>query len=328
MNPFSKKNLIHISVIAVVLIILIFVYVKTFSAPQSNAQTGNFIIGLNSKTSDIPTQLQSQGFVRSSWMASLVLGGRRILNNIQPGGYEISKSMNVWQIASVLLNPPYLKWIVIPEGLRKEEIADILAKKLDWSDEGKTKWIKIYTAQDEDHFEGVYFPETYLIPSDESPSNVADRLRAKFEEKFTPAAKEANKQNVRWTTLLKIASIVQREAAGKTDMPLVAGIIWNRLLDNMKLDVDSTLQYARGNTGKGWWAPITLADKQIDSAYNTYKYSGLPPHPIDNPGLNAIDAVLFPAKTDCFYYLHDNSGNIHCAKTYEEHLKNIDTYLK
>ena len=131
-----------------------------------------------------------------------------------------------------------------------------------------------------------------------------------------------------WTTGLRLASVVQREAAGKEDMPLVAGILWNRLLKGMKLEVDSTVQYARGKTDKCWWAPIKPGDiTEIDSPYNTYKYKGLPPHPIDNPGIDAIEAVLNPTETDCLYYLHDNNGQIHCAKTYEEHKANIEKYL-
>ncbi|NCP67966.1 MAG: hypothetical protein COY10_01890 [Candidatus Portnoybacteria bacterium CG_4_10_14_0_2_um_filter_43_36] len=67
---------------------------------------------------------------------------------------------------------------------------------------------------------------------------------------------------------------------------------------------------------------------QFDSAYNTYLYGGLPPHPIANPGIDAIEAVLNPAETECFYYLHDHDKEIHCAKTYEEHLANVERYLK
>jgi UPF0755 protein len=121
---------------------------------------------------------------------------------------------------------------------------------------------------------------------------------------------------------------VQREAANKDDMPLIAGIFWNRLLSDMRLEADSTLQYARGNTGAGWWAPISVADKQLNSPYNTYRNAGLPPHPISNPGSEAIAAVLSPSKTKCLYYLHGNDKNIHCAQTYAEHLKNIDKYLR
>jgi UPF0755 protein len=250
------------------------------------------------------------------------------LGSIEPGAYKISKSMTAWQIAGVLSKDSYMRWVVIPEGLRKEEIANLLSKNLKWSEEEKNKWINTYTAMDYDHMEGVYFPDTYLIPVDEAPLDVAKRLQTKFNEKFAPLAKEAVAQNIKWTTLLKVASIVQREANGKNDMPIVAGIIWNRLLKNMKLEMDATLQYIRGDIGNGFWAPITTAEKQIDSPYNTYKNIGLPPHPICNPGLSAIEAALTPAKTDCLYYLHDSLGEIHCSDTFEEHKANIEKYLK
>jgi len=126
-------------------------------------------------------------------------------------------------------------------------------------------------------------------------------------------------QNIKWTTLLRLASVVQREANGKEDMPLIAGILWNRLLKDMRLEVDATLQYARSNTGDGWWAPITIAKKQIDSPYNTYKNTGLPPHHISNPCIEAIEAALHPASTTCLYYLHDSSREIHCSDTYNGH---------
>jgi UPF0755 protein len=148
-------------------------------------------------------------------------------------------------------------------------------------------------------------------------------------------------------------------------MPLIAGILWNRLLKDMKLEVDATVQYVRDSKlayendpcvdpssyarakssnlcynpnmvqptvaylgMQDWWKPITPADKQLDSYYNTYLYKGLPPHPIGNPGVDAIKAVLHPTETECLYYLHDSNRQIHCAKTYEEHLNNINQYLK
>jgi UPF0755 protein len=89
------------------------------------------------------------------------------------------------------------------------------------------------------------------------------------------------------------------------------------------------VQYARGKADDGWWAPISADDiKKIDSPYNTYQNSGLPPYPISEPGIDAILAVLNPSQTDCLYYLHDKDRQIHCAKTYEEHEANIDQYLR
>lgn len=305
-------------------------YQSLFSAPQKIAGVELFTTPVSSvDTTNVVKRLKDNGFIRNSWAFNLALS--RTGKDIESGGYKISKSMNVWELARTLTSPPSLKWVVIPEGLRKEEIGERLAKVLGWDEKQLHDWTYTYTAMDYDHLEGVYFPDTYLIPVEENGLDVANRLRRRFDEKFAPYMTKFLKQNVKWTTALKIASIVQREAAGKEDMPLIAGILWNRLLKDMKLEVDATVQYARDdrdNLTTGFWKPISPADKEIDSKYNTYKYTGLPPFPICNPGLDAIDAVLNPAETDCLYYLHDSNRQIHCAKTYQEHLANIEKYLR
>ncbi len=322
-----KKFIFFIAAVSAFLI-LVLIYWFFFSAPQRGAKEETFSILSSYSYSQVVGQLRSSGFIRSRTAFDFAFRGISRSKKIYSGGYMISKSMNVFEIARILSHSPYLRWVVIPEGLRKEEIAAILQKNLSWSDAQKNEWINVDTNQSPDYFEGVYFPDTYLVPISESPSDIAKRLVAKFEQEFSPYAQQAQKQNMKWTTVLKIASIIQREAAGANDAKLISGIIWNRLLKGMKLDMDSTVQYARGNTGDGWWAPITTADKQLDSPYNTYKYSGLPPHPIDNPGVIAIDAAINPQKTDCLYYLHDHSGQIHCAVDYQQHLKNVQTYLR
>jgi UPF0755 protein len=110
-------------------------------------------------------------------------------------------------------------------------------------------------------------------------------------------------------------------------MPLIAGIIWNRWQKDMKFEIDATIQYALGTPGN-WWPIIKPADYKLDSSYNTYIHEGRPPTPICNPGLAAISAVIHPEETEYLYYLHDSEGQIHLAKTYEEHLENIEKYLK
>lgn len=319
----NKKFLL---ILVITLVFVVIFYWQFLSAP-GRGESERFIIPLDTGTWAVMEKLKNDGFIRSTLGFDVVLYSRGN-TSIEPGGYKISKGMNVWEIVSTIKNGPYMKWVTIPEGLRKEEIADILSEALGWSENQKDEWIKKDTTKNLDFFEGVYFPDTYLIPKDEAPEKVAERMQNKFQEKFAEFAKEATKQNIKWTTLLKIASIVQREAAGKNDMPLIAGILWNRLLQDTKLEVDATVQYIRGNTEKGWWTPIKVADKQIDSKYNTYRYKGLPPHPISNPGISAIRAVLFPEETKCLFYLHDGEKQIHCVVSYEEHQKNIEKYLK
>lgn len=294
-----------------------------FGAPQGQEEFKRFTVPLNAEAKNTIQELQEQGFIKSEHGFKIALGNV----GIQPGAYRISKSMNAWQIAKIIKQGPYMKWVVIPEGLRKEQIAEILTEELGWTDLQKNDWLTTYTAMNYDYVEGVYFPDTYLIPIGESGSGTAARFIDKFNEKFAPYYDKFTQANIKWDTALKIASLIQREAGSKEDMPLIAGIIWNRLLSGMKLEIDATLQYITGQPGS-WWGAVKPEYKQIDSPYNTYLYKGLPPHPICNPGLDAIDAVLNSIETECLYYLHDSNKQIHCAKTYEEHLQNIEKYLK
>jgi UPF0755 protein len=322
----NRKIIIVAGMVLATVCIIVFAFLYQFSAPQRNAEQERIVVNPTTTTAELIPKLKEQGYIKSEWAFEFALKRRR--GEIEPGGYKISKSTSAWKIAKILTSEPYMKWVVIPEGLRKEQIAEILATELGWSEQEKSDWVTKFTAMKYDYLEGVYFPDTYLIPKDESGLDIAQRFIDKFNEEFAPYSEKFIKANIKWDTVLKIASLVQREAGGKDDMPLIAGIIWNRLLQGMKLEIDATLQYARGDTGNGWWAPIKVSDKQIDSPYNTYLYSGLPPHPICNPGIDAIEAVLNPAETECLYYLHDSNGQIHCAKTYDEHQKNIEKYLK
>ena len=323
-----KKITIVVVAIASIGILLYAVFSYLVSAPDPKAEEVLFVV---SRTNQVDTakRLMEGGYVRYSWSIPVARVMTLHFGEIEPGGYKISKSMNTKMLINILTSEPQLKWITIPEGLRKEEIGERLAKELHWSNEELEKWNTTYTAMEFDYREGVYFPDTYLIPTDENGLATAKRMIIRFNEKFAGYPEKFSEQDVLWTTALKIASIVQREAAGKEDMPLIAGIIWNRLLNDQPLEIDATVQYARGNTDSGWWAPIKATDiDNIDSPYNTYKNEGLPPTPISNPGMDAIDAVLNPEETDCYYYLHDYDRQIHCAKTLEEHEANIEKYLR
>jgi UPF0755 protein len=287
-----------------------------------------FVVPLpDEKIEQTAKNLFDQGFIKDEAGFLTIFSGQKIAE-VAPGGYKISKEMDASQIAKILSAKPYMEWVVVPEGLRKEETADTLTYALGWDAVKKAQWISAYAQDLPEYTEGVYFPETYLIPVDENPVLVAKRFIDKFNEKFEPYLTQFNAQNIKWTTGLTLASIVQREAANAADMPLIARILWNRLEQEMPLNVDATLQYVRGDEGNGWWAPIAVADKKIKSPYNTYLNKGLPPYPICNPGLAAIKAVLSPVESGCLYYLHDSGHITHCAITYEEHLANIETYLK
>jgi UPF0755 protein len=126
-----------------------------------------------------------------------------------------------------------------------------------------------------------------------------------------------------------IASIIEREAIFPEDRPMVASVLINRLNLGMPLGSDPTVMYALGYQAdtKSWWKKdLTVDDLAINSAYNTRKNAGLPPTPISNPGLSAIEAALVPAKTNYLYFFSDKQGHLHFATTVEGHNANIQKY--
>jgi len=316
----NKAVKIIIIGIGIILIAGIIVVLHQFSAPQKGVVEERIVVNLTTTEADLILELKEQGYIRSEWAFNFVLKRKGWQGKIEPGGYLVSKSMNAWQLADTLANHPYQKWVVIPEGLRATEIAEKLQETLDWVNIAKANFLL-------NSKEGYSFPDTYLLNLDYTGEDVAKRMESQFNEKTADLFKEATEKNIRNDTLIVLASLVQREAANEKEMPLIAGIIWNRWLKDMKFEIDATIQYALGEPGN-WWPKIKPDDYKADSPYNTYLHKGRPPAPICNPGLTAIDAVINSEESEYLYYLHDSEGQIRLAKTYEEHLENIEKYLK
>lgn len=299
-------------------------YSHLFGPVDASAQPSQFIVRQDASVSDVVENLSATTMVRSAWALRIALA--REPGHIRPGSYSLGKEMDVWTVAKVLTDPPTMAFVTFPSGIRKEQMGDIMADALGWSEAQRKDWDTIATDLDPSFVEGVYYPDTYLIPNDQSPEQIAARMRGRFTDKFAPYAQQAQKKGIPWTQVLTLASIVDRESA-KNDKALVAGILWNRLKSGMLLQADATLQYAKGREGN-WWPTPTSQDKYLSSAFNTYRHTGLPPHPINNPGMDSVAAVLNPVKTDCLYYLHDSDHQIHCSLTYDGQVHNVNTYLR
>jgi UPF0755 protein len=318
--PRNKKIAIIIGIILAIISIAVFIFLYQFSAPQKSAEEERIVINLKTSEEKLIPKLKEQGYIRSEWAFNYVLEKKGWQDKIEPGGYMVSKGMNARQLADALVNHPYQKWAVIPEGLRATEIAEKLQKEFGWSNTAKADFLL-------NIHEGYSFPDTYLLDLDFTGMDVAKRMESQFNEKTADLFKEATEKDIRSDTLIVLASLTQREAANEEEMPIIAGVIWNRWLKDMPFQIDATIQYALGEPGN-WWPIIKLEDYKLDSPYNTYLHKGRPPTPICNPGLAAINAVINSEDSEYLYYLHDNEGQIHLAKTYEEHEANIATYLK
>jgi UPF0755 protein len=244
----------------------------------------------------------------------------------EPGGYVINRNLNFLALANSLTDPQY-KYVSVIDGMRKEEIAERIGKVLEWDP------TKIAEFKNENPIcplsgrEGYLASGNYLIKKDTEIQTIHEEMEQKFLENLEKLKTKNGDNILNFDQVITIASLIQREAAGKKDMRLISGIIWNRLFIGMPLQIDATLQYVKGDDGK-WWPRVNSEDKDIDSPYNTYKNEGLPPGPIASPGIAALEAAMNPAETDCIFYLHDRSKNIHCSDTYKGHLENINRYLK
>ena len=266
----------------------------------------------------IANNLKSEGLIKDTVVFFLVIKQLGLDSKIQAGDFFLSPSLNTIDIARSLQTGTYDIRIVIPEGKRAREIAEILKDRLDTY---QANWPSNLVLH-----EGYLFPDTYSFAKDANIDQVISIMRDNFEEKYN-SIPNINNSKLTKNQIIIIASMIEREAKFQQDRPLIASVILNRINEGMSLDIDATIQYATG-TPKNWWPTLTDLGRNIvpGSTYNTYTHTGLPPGPISNPGINAIEAVINPANTDYLFYISDKSGNNHYARTNEEHEANKTKY--
>jgi len=223
-----------------------------------------------------------------------------------------------------LLAAPRARTIVVYPGERHEEVADEFGDILRWSDEERAKFVELVASSSPELIEGKFYPGKYLADQDADPETIATAVTQRFNREILARYNYRVSNRVSLEDALTIASLLEREAYDFSDMRIISGVIWNRLFEGMPLQLDATLQYAKGSLPYGPWWPVPLPkDKYIDSPYNTYQNEGLPPTPIGNPSLEAILAALNPAETDCLFYFHAAGGDFYCSETYEGHVANL-----
>ncbi|HPS40694.1 MAG TPA: endolytic transglycosylase MltG [Candidatus Woesebacteria bacterium] len=310
----------------VVFVFLAFFIANLFQAKSNASQeTVRFVIPKGQALSVIATRLQEENLIKNKWAFRFAVYKNNLANKIQAGSFELSASMDTWQIANALTVGTDDVWITLPEGWRREEIAESLSKQ-GLSSFDQTEFLNLSKG-----LEGQLFPDTYLVPREITSEALLSLFKNTFASKVTsPLSEELSKSKLSLNEILTLASLVQRESGNDEEMPLVAQVLFNRLDLEMPLQVDATLQYVKGfnKAENSWWSTPLGEDKELNSLYNTYQHSGLPPGPICNPGLAAIKAVLNPTPTQALYYLHDSAGKIHLANTLETHNSNVNKYLR
>ncbi|MBC8015576.1 MAG: endolytic transglycosylase MltG [Sporomusaceae bacterium] len=284
---------------------------------------------------DIGDLLYEQGAIKSVILFQAASKIQGLESSLQAGEYVLSKNMTMQQIIAILAKGETdYQQITIPEGYTVEQISKLLQEK-NLGNAAKMKKLAEsfvpypYMANNNPNVvykvEGYMFPNTYRITSGATEEQVLMMMTKLFDQQFTDSMRARTVEiGLSIKEVIILASLVEKEAQLPGDRPLIAGVFLNRLKKEMPLQSCATIQYIIGYPK----AELTVQDTEISSPYNTYQHMGLPPGPIANPGMAAINAVLYPEKTEFLYFVADKDGAHHFSKTYEQHLIAIEQVSK
>ncbi|OGK28701.1 hypothetical protein A3D06_01315 [Candidatus Roizmanbacteria bacterium RIFCSPHIGHO2_02_FULL_40_9] len=301
----------------------IFYYEGSLPANSKSKEQQIFVVEKGSSVNQIINKLSNEGYIRNKIVFLAIIKQLGIENNLQAGDYRISKSMSAKEIAESFTKGTLDTWVTVIEGLRKEEIAQILSKNFDIPE---IEFIQKST-------EGKLYPDTYLIPKSASIQDVLAIFDRNLNKKYSPELREeARQKGLSDNEVLTLASLVEREANSTGSKREVASILYKRLRNDWPLQVDATIQYVLGyqERERSWWKRnLSKSDLEIQSLYNTYARPGLPPGPICSPGIDSIEAVINANEnTPYWFYISNKDGSkLIYSKTIEEHNRNISKYL-
>ena len=282
-----------------------------------------FFIDRGQSLFQIAEDLEKEGLIKNKFFFDLYIFIKGVQRKLQAGEYFLSPSESIARIAGKIISGDIAKVVVtIPEGFTVKQIEEKLNLKLPG-----------------ENLEGFLFPDTYYLPVDVTPEKVVEIMTTNFDKKMAPFKEEIEGQGKTIFEIVIMASLLEKEVKTFEDKELVSGILWKRLENGMPLQVDATITYIKKTTnlegprsfsekGEAYGSRISIEETKINSLFNTYKYLGLPPGPICNPGIDSIKAAIYPKNSDYWYYLSTPEGKTIFSKTLEEHNIAKEKYLR
>ena len=311
-----KKTLVYVG-IAVVSFVLLLILGYNLSINSKNYEFKNKVVSIENGDTFYKI-LDKLKIEKSIFVKLYVKSNIEDLKKLEEGSIVLKGKYSLKGVVKALKeNSENFVVVTIPEGFSTKQIKERLEKQGIISQESFDKAIKeiddFYYYTPNGNFDGYLFPDTYHFVKGESGKSVINKFLKRFMEKFPQEQYEDKKY---FYNRLILGSIIEKEAGNKKEMPLVASVFQNRLDKGMRLQSCATVVYLF-NFERDY---LYYKDLDIDSPYNTYKYKGLPPTPIVNPGEESIKASLSPAKTNYFYFVLGSNGKHHFSRTYDEHM--------
>ena len=335
-----KKKILVILVLFVVIFASGGIYFKSRSGAYDVNEEKKVVVNIpsGSGTDSIADILSDAKLIKNKLVFKINVKMSGKASQFKAGEYQFDQSYTNGEIINdIAAGKIYHSGpkVTVKEGATSIEIIDELVKKNLGTKENYEKLInnpdefrdKYEFLKDKNikSLEGFLYPSTYFCTEGESEREVISRMLNKFDEMYKYKIKpEMDKhKDLNFYDVMKMASIIEKEAVVDKDRPLISSVFYNRLAKDMPLQSDATIQYAFKERKK----VVTYEDLKIESPYNSYKYKGLPPTPIANPSWKSIEAAINPAETDYLYFVaKTDGGENNYAKTYEEHLKNEKRY--
>ncbi len=310
-----KNNKLIFNIIFSLIGVFFLVFLFVISAPADFPANKIIVIEKGKTLKGVAADFQKEKIVRHPLLFETYVRYTGREKDIKAGKYLFVKPLSIIGLASRIAKGEFgipTVRITIPEGSTIGDINKIFQR---------TGFANF--AITDKGLEGYLFPDTYLFLIDDEQDAIIAKMAENLKNKTGELEKAIKNSGRNFNQILKMASLLEKEAAKPEDRKIISGILWKRLDKKMALQVDATLDYALNkNTYE-----LTTDDLRKDNPYNTYTRRGLPPTPICNPGLDAIKAAIFPTKSVYWYYLSDRAGNTYYAKTFEEHKLNKAKYL-
>ncbi len=283
-------------------------------------------------TRHIALELQNRGVIRD-WRAFLLYHYLAHPRSLKAGEYRFEQAANAVAVHERLARGDiYVHTVVVPEGFNIFDVADAvqaagLGSREDFLKIAESPRMVSDVDPQARSLEGYLFPDTYGFTRTQSMTDMVETMVKRFRQSARPLG--LLEHGVDLHRIVTLASIVEKETAAPEERPTVAGVYVNRLDHNMALDADPSVIYA-ALLAQRYDGIIHQSDLQLDSPFNTYKYPGLPPGPIANPGRASLEAALHPAANDFLYFVADASGNGHhrFSRTLEEQSRNVAAYRR
>lgn len=292
------------------------------------------VIPFGTSSYDAARLLEREGIVRDWAVFLAYLKLAKPKSRLQAGEYRFAEPLSVIQVANKLIRGLiYYHEVTVPEGYSRFEIGALLEQKglaraVDLLDAATTQVDAIGDlSPGAKNLEGFLFPDTYRLARGTAASEIALIMVRRFREVSAALAPRLHQSPLSLQQVVTLASLIEKESSVDSERELISGVFQNRLKKKMLLQCDPTVIYAAQLNGN-FRGKIFQSDLALNSPYNTYRYPGLPPGPIANPGKRSLEAALNPAPSDYLYFVADNQGGHVFSKTLAQHQRAVSAYRK